>query len=55
MERIHDERPLDWAVKAGIADGTGMQEYVTREEAVGMIRCALEYFFGQIIAALEGE
>lgn len=53
MERMHDEDRLDWAVKAGITEGTGMQEYVTKEEAVGMIHRALEYFFGQIIAALD--
>ena len=43
----------DWAVRAGITDGTQPQQFVTREEAAEMIRRGLEYFFQQIIEALE--
>lgn len=45
----------DWAIKAGITDGTRPLSFVTREEAVQMIYRALEYFFRQIVGMLGGE
>lgn len=45
----------DWAIKAGITDGTRPLAFVTREEAVQMIYRALDYFFQQIICTLGGE
>ena len=45
----------DWAIKAGITDGTRPLTFVTREEAAQMIYRALEYFFGQIVSMLGGE
>ena len=54
-KRTSGSEGTDWAVKAGITDGTGPLAFVTREEAVQMIYRALEYFFGQIISMLGGE
>ena len=42
----------DWAIRAGITDGTRPLAFVTREEATQMIYLALEYFFGQIVRML---
>lgn len=44
---------LDWACRAGIADGASPQAFMTREETADMIRGALTYFFEQIVQILE--
>lgn len=49
------KKGMDWAVSAGIADGTRPQAFVTHEEAAAMLRRALEYFFRQIICILREE
>ena len=54
MEQKEFCNGLDWAVRAGVTDGTDPQRLVTREEATEMIRCALECFFGRMIETLEG-
>lgn len=46
---------LNWAVKAGITDGTEPGSVVTKEETVCMLYRALEYFFGQIIGMLTAQ
>lgn len=43
----------DWAVRAGITDGTRPQALVTREETAVMLHRALEYFFRQLIRVLQ--
>lgn len=45
----------DWAVRAGITDGTKPQAFLTYEEAAVMVRRALEYFFQQIVCILREE
>ena len=44
---------LLWARNAGITDGRDPQAFVSCEEAVGMLRRALEYFFCQMIDILQ--
>ncbi|MBO5340829.1 MAG: hypothetical protein J6A62_07520 [Oscillospiraceae bacterium] len=46
-------RALEWASKAGIADGTAPGAFMTREETADMIRRALTYFFERIVQILE--
>lgn len=46
-------REFQWAVRAGIMDGAAPQSLVTQEEVSRMLYRTLEYFFGQIIAALK--
>ena len=42
-----------WAADAGLTDGTAGQAFVTRDEAVRMLRRSMEYFFNRIIAILK--
>ena len=44
---------LLWARNAGIMDGSDPKAFVSREEAAGMLRRALEYFFHQMISILQ--
>ena len=46
---------LEWAVSAGITDGSRPRAYVTREECVLMLTAALRYWIGCVFRILKGE
>lgn len=54
IKKASGKEGAQWAIKAGIMDGTGPLTFVTREDAAQMIYLALEHFFGQIVSMLGG-
>lgn len=46
---------LEWAIRAGITDGSRTGDYATREETVLMIAAALRYWTSCVFRMLDGE
>ena len=46
---------LEWAVRAGITDGSRPRAYITREESVLMLTAALRYWTSCVFRILKGE
>ena len=46
---------LEWAIRAGITDGSSPGDYATREETVLMIAAALRYWTSCVFRLLDGE
>ena len=46
---------LEWAVSAGLTDGSRPRAYVTREECVIMLSAALRYWSDCVFRILKGE
>jgi len=46
---------LEWAVSAGLTDGSRPGDYVTREESVLMLTAALRYWTECVFRILNGE
>lgn len=46
---------LEWAISAGLTDGSSPRAYVTREECVLMVTAALRYWTDCVFRILKGE
>lgn len=46
---------LEWAVSAGLTDGSRPRAYVTREESALMLTAALRYWTSCVFRILNGE
>jgi len=46
---------LEWAVSAGLTDGSRPRAYVTREESILMLTAALRYWTSCVFRIMRGE
>ena len=54
LQRENRKKALRWATGHGILPADELDALVTREELADALYHGLEYFFGEIVALLEG-